>query len=260
MHDYGFFRDWPDMRDASLGERIKFAYERRKAEVPTLTYEALAQLVGITRSAVAQWFASDPEARTEPDRSRLTQIAMVLDCPRYWLMTGTPYAKGTGPIDSEAQRFLEVADNVSLEAAIQDVKSGYSQRVSRRVPVISWVAASQWGDTADPYPVGQGQDFEQMTGVSPKAFILRVDGPSMEPEVREGSYIVVEPELAWQSGDFVVAKLEGEGADVAATFKQIVQDGGSLWLRPMNPQFPSLPVTDKVHIVGVVTRDFRRRK
>ena len=68
-----------------------------------------------------------------------------------------------------------------------------------------------------------------------------------------GSIIVVEPELAAVPGDYVIA-LHGDGA---TTFKQLVKDGGDLYLKPLNARYP-IKRLDGAKVVGVV-REFSKR-
>jgi len=62
-------------------------------------------------------------------------------------------------------------------------------------------------------------------------FILRVEGTSMiEAGIDEGDHLIVKPAPVADSGDIVVAMLDGE-----ATVKRFFTDGDSVTLKPENP-------------------------
>lgn len=115
------------------------------------------------------------------------------------------------------------------------------------VPLISMVQAGNFSEAID--SLHAGDYFEQIPTSYPKkrhTFALEVSGESMMPRFPPGMRLIVEPEMEYQSGDFVIAKNGGD-----ATFKQIVKDGGVWYLKPLNPQFPTLPLAD-AHVIGVV--------
>ncbi|EGR1090072.1 LexA family transcriptional regulator, partial [Vibrio cholerae] len=67
--------------------------------------------------------------------------------------------------------------------------------------------------------------------------------------IPEGAIIVVDPEMPYSSGSLVVACLDDS---IEATFKQLVIDGDQRYLKPLNPQYPAIPINDNCTIVGVV--------
>ncbi|MBU2788609.1 hypothetical protein HFQ13_10445 [Acidithiobacillus sp. VAN18-1] len=88
---------------------------------------------------------------------------------------------------------------------------------------------------------------------SPNAFYLRVVGKSMEPDIPDDSLVLVDPELSFQHGDVVVAR----NGDNEANIKTLLRDGGSWYLAPKNPDYPTKPLGDCI-IVGVVREAIRR--
>ncbi len=55
------------------------------------------------------------------------------------------------------------------------------------------------------------------------------------------------------SGDYVIALRDGN----QATFKQLVADGGDLYLKPLNPRYP-IRLLGAAVVIGVV-REFTKR-
>ena len=111
--------------------------------------------------------------------------------------------------------------------------------------------AGDWGNVFDPYQPGYADDWVATTvEVGPRAFALRVNGPSMETEFWEGDRIVVDPDIQVESGDFVIAK----NGDDEATFKKYVKDGDRHFLVPLNAAWggPMEMTGKKWHIVGRV--------
>ncbi len=78
-------------------------------------------------------------------------------------------------------------------------------------------------------------------------FALVVLGDSMAPEFADGDVIVVEPEGLATDGAFVVAQVAGDW-----TMRQLVRDGETWSLRPLNPAYAATAIADLSPIRGVV--------
>lgn len=122
------------------------------------------------------------------------------------------------------------------------------------VPIISWVAAGDYMEATDPNAVGFADEWiETRVKVNRHTFALRVDGDSMMPDFMPGMILVVEPEMEALPGDYVIAK----NGDNEATFKQLVKDGGTFYLKPLNDRYPIMPLGD-AQIIGVVREAVRK--
>lgn len=128
-------------------------------------------------------------------------------------------------------------------------------RPTQRVPVISWVQAGEWQDVVDMYQPGDADQWISTVETSSRnAFALVVHGDSMEPEFAEGDVITVDPDRAHSSGSFVVVRNGDQ-----ATFKQLVLDGSSVFLKPLNDRYPVKDMTGvEMRIVGVVVEKRKR--
>jgi len=67
-------------------------------------------------------------------------------------------------------------------------------------------------------------------------FVLRVKGQSIKTRFHDGEYFFVDPGVAADNGKFVVVGLEDPQE---ATFKQLIVEGGRMYLRALNPDWPT---------------------
>lgn len=126
-----------------------------------------------------------------------------------------------------------------------------------KVPLISWVQAGAWCEA----------NFEQNDGeswlscpvpISESGYALKVLGDSMTNPGPGRSYptgciIFVDPEAETKTGDRVIARVPRTNE---ATFKVLVKDAGRQFLKPINPQYPIIDITEETHICGKVVGSF----
>lgn len=96
-------------------------------------------------------------------------------------------------------------------------------------------------------PIVPAEDAAHGACSGAEAFALLVLGDSMTPEFAEGDVIVIEPEGLATDGSFVLARHADEWI-----FRQLVNDGASWQLRPLNPRYPSISIPDLDGIRGVI--------
>ncbi|WP_227539598.1 LexA family protein, partial [Klebsiella pneumoniae] len=121
-------------------------------------------------------------------------------------------------------------------------------------PVISWVSAGDWMEAVEPYHRRAiDRWYDTTVECSEDSFWLDVRGDSMTSpaglSIPEGMAILVDPQVEAINGKLVVAKLDG---DNEATFKKLVIDAGQRFLKPLNPQYPIIPINGNCRIIGVV--------
>ncbi|MDP9514784.1 LexA family protein [Pseudomonas protegens] len=106
----------------------------------------------------------------------------------------------------------------------------------RKLPVIGSIAAGAWCEPEGQFDPLDAEEWIEAPGpVGPRAFILRVEGISMEPKFIEGDKIVIDPSLDALPGHFVAAKRD---RDQATTLKQLKQEGNEKYLLALNPDWP----------------------
>lgn len=113
-------------------------------------------------------------------------------------------------------------------------------RLSKNIPVISWVQAGCYSEVTDIHGVGisgEGEPVQSVRNVGPHAFALRVEGDSMAPRFLPGDIIVVDPDVTCDNGCFCVVNVNGE-----ATFKVFHDRPGVIVLEPLNKKHPDIVI------------------
>lgn len=169
--------------------------------------------------AVRKWLTGE----NLPEVKRLGEISQIIGKSVQWMLTGE---------DSNLEEF---SDQVGV------------------VPVISWVQAGAFCSNGDiPLPEEVDERIPSPVRVGGRAYAVRVKGDSMVSRdggrsYPEGTVLIVDPDVDPEAGKRVVARIGDE-----TTFKELVRDAGQWFLKPLNPQYNMIPVTEEVVICGVV--------
>jgi len=148
-----------------------------------------------------------------------------------WLLTG----------DEQLSPFTH-----DLDAAGRIIKT--LRMEAWKLPVIDWGRVGEYMAQANANSTEYAMEWVNTTNRPlGKTFALRVVGDAMECLFSAGMVITVEPDLPAQPGDYVLA----EQANGSTTFKQLIEDGGVLYLKPLNARYPIQQLGDG-HIIGVV--------
>lgn len=124
------------------------------------------------------------------------------------------------------------------------------------VPLITWNEIQTWQRLAD---TNEPKTYTQWLPVSnvhsKKAFALQVNGDSMEApsgtSFPNGALIVVDPDKTPTNKSYVVVNLN-EKENNSTTFKQLIIDGNRRYLKPLNPRYPILELSDNAVIIGII--------
>lgn len=199
--------------------------------------------VGVNKSpqAISKWLNGDAIAEADS----ILALCSWLNVRREWLEYGVlPKLQTVG--GNALQLGVENESNVS------EVTRHFG-----KVPLISWVQAGAWCEA----------NFDQHDGeswlscpvpISGSGYALRVLGDSMTNPGPGRSYptgciIFVDPEAEANAGDRVIARVPRTNE---ATFKVLVSDAGRQFLKPINPQYPIIDITEETHICGKVVGSF----
>lgn len=168
--------------EESFGERV-----RRLRLARQLSPGQLADKIGVSRPTVVMW---ESGASAFPESKNLVRAAEVLCVDPKYLQFGD------GPIDAYA--------NVP-DAAVLMTRSGEL----RAVPIIGFAIATPGEDGYFDdmgFPPGGGEAYLPWPTRDPHAYALRVKGDSMQPRIRPGQIIVVEPSMPVSNLDDVVVR------------------------------------------------------
>ncbi|AZD84926.1 repressor protein c2 [Pseudomonas chlororaphis subsp. aureofaciens] len=193
-----------------------------------------------TAQAVSKWL----NGAAMPELDSLTAMASWLGVRREWLEHGV---MPVFPHESALQTGDQTGNVNPLPFDMT------------KVPLISWVQAGAWCEIA---PTVESIDAELWlpcpVNISKSGFALRVVGDSMTNAGSGRSYpagciIFVDPDIAINNGDRVIATLPSSNE---ATFKVLVKDAGKHYLKPINPQYPIIEMTEDMQICGKVVGTF----
>lgn len=191
-----------------------------------LSQTALALQLGVSRQRLQNW----EKGVALPRPHEMERLAAELQLSVDEITKGARAAAGTGSIQDE---------------------TGSVYGIVRRLPIISWSAVGELAGSPSAYVAGMAEEWTYAINVSAGCFALRVRGPSMQPRFNSGDVIVVDPTREPRPGDFVVVGRNGNGD---ATFNELANVDGEMWLKPLNTQFPAVPLPKDARICGVVVR------
>lgn len=227
---------------AEEAARLKQIYQERKKQDPSLSQDKVAEDCGwSSQSVVSQYMTG----KIPLNISALISLSRTL---RFAPESVSPRLAET----------LAQANNVQIDTA--PTNGRWHQNTTdmgsagRLLPVIGYEEAVAFFEADDGTPRKEPEDWVEAGGpAGPRAFILRVEGRSMEPDFKAGDKVVIDPDMPWKSGDFVVAKRD---IDKAVSLKQISLEGGESYLYATNPDWPErvVKVSDGWSVYGRARR------
>lgn len=202
-----------------MAERIK---ERRL--IMNYTQEELAEKLGLQKSAIAKY----ENGRVENiKRSVIAQMSDVLECSPAYLMG---WDSNVGPI-------INGTKNKKKGATINVLG-----RVAAGVPL---EAIEDIIDT---------EEIDEDLASTGDFFGLRIHGDSMEPKMSEGDVVIVRQQDDAESGDIVIAMING----CDATCKRLKKYANGIMLISSNPKYEPMVFTNEdiqekpIRIIGRV--------
>lgn len=226
---------------ARLNEALDDAGVRTRGRGVDIHNRLKAGGVNKTTQAVSKWL--NGEAMAEADS--MMALCAWLKVRREWLEYGVlPKNEGANPTAhtgfGENSNVLPVSPQLG------------------RVPLISWVQAGAWCEAVNFEPYDVDSWISCPVPISKNGFALKVRGDSMTNPGPGRSYpagciIFIDPEVETHTGDRVIARVPRTNE---VTFKVLVEDAGRQYLRPINPQYPIIDITEETHICGKVVGSF----
>lgn len=202
----------------TIAERIKKA----RLEIG-MTQPELAKAAGVSKGTISLW----ENGINEPNGKNLHSLSDALNKTPDYILYGI-----RGNIDNAT-----------------------SVNVTRKIPLISWIAAGAWCESPDTFAPGDAEEWLPLPhNAGVRSFALRVDGDSMTPKhpggrsYPHGTIIYVDPDKMVTNGCRVVAR----APNGTYTFKTYFEDAGRMYLKAINTDYAPIDITDNVHICGVV--------
>lgn len=206
----------------TVGHRI---YTRRKEL--KLTQTAVAAMIGVSSASLTYWERDE----IEPKNKNMAALARALDCAPDYLLFGATFG-----------------GDVSFVT------------INARVPLIGWDKLSSYieGEVMEKH--GEAEDWIYCPVQCAKStFALRVKGDHMESpypgkkSYLDGQIIFVDPTAELKNGSRVISRRLDS---TEATFKEYFEDDGKKYLKPINPQYPTVEINNETIIIGVVIGSF----
>ncbi len=183
-----------------------------------LSQQKMADVLGISRSAVAMWETGG----SEPDNKTLEKIADYF--------------------------------NVSIDYLLgrDDTPRPRTEKKGVKIPVLGRVAAGIPITAIE--EVLDYEEIEESLAKTGDFYGLQIRGTSMEPKFSEGDVVIVRQQNDVESGEIAIVLVNGDDA----TCKRVVKHENGLSLISLNPSFPPKFFTDQeveqlpVRIIGRV--------
>ena len=209
------------------------ALVRTKLRELKLTQEKLAERVGASQGGVGHWL----NKRRQPDLSTMNNVLHALGLEHLEVAL-VIRERSTGE------------EGVAANDYTYDITSAY------RYPVSDWLSAGQ------PLKEESSQGYRRATVFEVSdhyakgdAFWLQVTGDAMTSpvgvSVPQGMMILVDPDIEPEPGKMVVARTPDSEA---VTFRQLIEESGQRYLKPLNPTYPKTLLDEHCHILGVVVQ------
>ena len=126
-----------------------------------------------------------------------------------------------------------------------------------QIPLVTWEELVDWPNSKDRSKPTQSISTD--TPLGEHAFAVIVKDTTMEPRFPEGTILIVDPSMQPRDRDYAIVHIEGAKTP---SFKQVLIDGDTTYLKPLNPDFKTVHLDKKHHFLGVMVQarmDFKRQ-
>lgn len=210
------------------------ALVKQKLRELGLSQEQLAERIGVTQGGVGHWLRGTRTPKVE----MMNKVLVALGMPHLHVSLKILPVSGVA----------EPAADYGVQPVGIDEENLSQYILCFRYPVLAWAELSG--------PLPQTSIVTEQTDYCAQgaAFWLRVEGDLMSaatgPSIPENMLILVDPGVPAAPGKLVIARQPG----TSAMFRQLVEDGGQRFLKPLNPTYPKLLCEPALEVLGVVVR------
>lgn len=175
-----------------------------------------AKMLGVSQATVSGWESE----KYQPDRDTLIKIASYFD-------VSVDYLIGNSPVKKEKKKGVQIP-------VLGEVRAGYPMETVENI--IDY------------------EEIDEEMARRGEFFALRIKGDSMEPRFVEGDVVIVRKQETADSGDIVVALVNGD----SATIKKLKRHQNGITLVPSNSAYEPMYYSNEeimelpVNILGKV--------
>lgn len=175
-----------------------------------------AKMLGVSQATVSGWESE----KYQPDRDTLIKMASYFD-------VSVDYLIGNSPVKKEKKKGVQIP-------VLGEVRAGYPMEAVENI--IDY------------------EEIDEETARRGEFFALRIKGDSMEPKFSEGDVVIVRKQETADSGDIVVALVNGD----SATIKKLKRHQNGITLVPSNSAYEPMYYSNEeimelpVNILGKV--------
>lgn len=213
-------------------ERLEEILKEKKMSRRKLEREA-----GLGVGTVAKWKMFDPTVQN------IQKVADVLNVSVAWL---------TGESDFRSEQDALIQKwNDQMSAGLPDEVRRIEAGI--RIPVLGSVPCGIPTDAIEFLDTEEWEEISEKMSRSGRFFGLKVKGDSMIPRIREGDTLIVKIQPDAESGDIVIARVNGD----EACCKRLIKQEDGIVLQSFNPCYaPMYFSNDKpVEIIGKVVEN-----
>lgn len=118
-----------------------------------------------------------------------------------------------------------------------------------QLKLLSWEQCAAWPEKLLPAEVCSYVSTE--SNVTDKAFAVRMEDHTMEPQYPKDTLMVFEPSIPPSNKDIVAIHVEGQNK---IQVKQLMLDGNDVYLKPLNDDFEINRIHNPYRILGVLVQ------
>lgn len=186
-----------------------------------MTQEELAKTLGLSRSAIGHYMTGT----RHPPLKQFVKIATLLKTDPAWLQFG--------------------------KISSSDTKVSNSKTKANGIPLLTWQEVAE-ASTSVKSKSGSRLEYTNLGNNDCYALEVKTDSMSSANGVsfNPGSYIIIDPNKVPEHNSYLVFVNPPNKNE--ALFRQFIEEGGSKYLKALNPQYGMQEMTSKTKILGVI--------
>lgn len=200
----------------------------------------LEREAGLSTASTTKW----KKEGAIPNQTSLTKLSEYFGVSVSYLIGQTDFrTEQDAVIDGWNKRFASDAQD-----EVNRIEAGV------RIPVVGTVPCGIPNEAIEFVDADDWEDIPVQLAKTGRFFGLKVKGDSMSPRIIEGDVVIVRQQPDAETGDIVIAKVDGQ----EATCKKLIKHKGGISLVPTNPNYEPMYFSDEqiasepVIIVGKV--------